>query len=72
MGSLERRARRLEEQAELREQSRRIAAERRLREAYRRMSTEELAAMANTSTATPTGRSGERRTCRLSSGYWLW
>jgi transposase len=45
MGGLERRARRLEEQAELDERARQIAAEFTLREALKRVSTAELLAM---------------------------
>jgi hypothetical protein len=45
MTNLERRARRLEEEAELREQAEQAEAERVLREALRRVSTPELQAM---------------------------
>jgi hypothetical protein len=45
MAGLERRARRLEEQAEFEERSRQVAAEFRLREALKRVSTAELLAM---------------------------
>jgi hypothetical protein len=45
MGSLDRRARRLEEQAELEERSRQVEAEFQLREALKRVSTAELEAM---------------------------
>jgi hypothetical protein len=45
VGSLDRRARRLEEQAELEERSKQIEAELTLREALRRVSTPELEAM---------------------------
>jgi hypothetical protein len=45
VGSLERRARRLEEEAELRKLGERLAAERVFREALRRVSTPELRAM---------------------------
>jgi hypothetical protein len=45
MGSLDRRARRLEEEAELRERARQARAESELREALRRVSTAELRAM---------------------------
>lgn len=47
MGSLERRARRLEEEAELRKRSEQRAAERTLREALSRVSTPELQAMSD-------------------------
>ena len=45
MAGLDKRARKLEEEAEYREQSRRIAQERRLREGLKRVSTAELEAM---------------------------